>query len=578
MVKYYLKFEKWRNYHVIMNVNLSKKLIGSFLIVSLIFGLASFFSFKNAKDTNDSYDYLIETVSELSSITQSIQTEMAIQVGYYRAYMLYGKPLYKEKFTESNAKVDDLINKGKQIATLKETKDRLDSIAKLNGDFYSKAKQIMGITDKQQALDTGLKEIVPISESINHETGSLSQWLKNDILDKKVKETESQSKSGLTRVLIISLIATILAISMGIVISIMITRPIVRLNQIMSQVAEGNLNVDRLTVKTKDEIFTLNQSFEKMTASLHEMIKRIIRSSEYVAASAEELTASSDQSSKATEAVASAAQEIALGTELTNTKIENTSISLQEVLQGVMRISESSLKVSELSRQTEMEAEEGGRFVSDNLSQMRFIFDSVNRSNTVIGSLSERSKEIGKILDVISGIANQTNLLALNAAIEAARAGENGKGFAVVADEVRKLAEQSQESTKNIAILIGEVQRDTEESVNIMSEVMKNAENGVKVSEQTSDKFHQILNSTRKITPQITEVSATVQQISANIEEVTTSANDIVRLAQANATNSEEVAASTEEQLASMEEITSSAQALTGMAEELKVLVEKFKV
>jgi methyl-accepting chemotaxis protein len=561
-----------------MNARLSQKLIGSFLIVSIIFGLSSFFSYKNIKDTNQSFDYLIGTVTELSSVTQSIQTEMALQVGDYRAYMLYEKPEYKDKLTQSNRNVDVLIKKGKQLATLKETRDRLDSIAKLNDDFYQKATELtdMLVTDKQKALDTGLKEIVPISVSINNETDSLNQWLKKDILDKKVKETENHSKTEVTHTLVLSILATIIAIIIGIIISIMITRPIVRLNKEMRSVAEGNLKVDRLTIKSKDEIYYLNESFEKMTNSLREMISRIAKYSEHVAAAAEELTASSDQSGKATEAVASAAQEIASGTEVTNSKIENTSTSLQEVLQGVLRITESSTKVSELSRQTEVVAEEGGRFVSDNLSQMRFIYDSVNRSNNVIGSLSERSQEIGKILDVISGIADQTNLLALNAAIEAARAGENGRGFAVVADEVRKLAEQSQGSTKNIADLIREVQKDTEESVKIMREVMINAENGVKVSEQTSDKFEQILDSTRNITPQITEVSATVQQISASLEEVSSSSQEIVHLVHANAVNSEEVAASTEEQLASMEEITSSAQSLTEMAEELKELVEKF--
>lgn len=562
-----------------MKLTIKQKLIGSFLIVSLIFGIASYVSYSNMKQSNESYNYIVETVAEVRAITQSIQTDSALQSGYYRAFLLYGDNSYRDKMNEANDRINAAILKGKELSTLQETVDRLNAIENSNIEFREKANQILdeSLVDKEKAINKGLEQIIPISTRLTEDTLSMHNWLK-EILEVRFKETQESSDNARVKVLILSVFALLFAIACGVVISIFISRPVVKLGNIAKQVAAGDLNVEQLKIKSRDEIYYLNESFEQMTDNLREMISSISTSSDQVAASAEQLNASAEQSSRATETVSSAIQEIASGSEETTTKLESNTASLQEVLQGIQHISESSAKVSELSRQTTKEAEEGGTFVENNLAQMKFISESISRSNEKVTSLSQRSKEIGSILDVISGIAEQTNLLALNAAIEAARAGEHGKGFAVVADEVRKLAEQSQASTKSIAELIALVQSDTVESVNIMNEVVTNVEEGVKVSEQTSNKFTQILSSTRNMTPQIEQVTATVQQISASVDEITNSAMEISQLSQANAASSEEVAASAEEQLASMEEIDASAQALAQMAEELKIVVNKFKL
>ncbi|WP_226528843.1 methyl-accepting chemotaxis protein [Metabacillus niabensis] len=563
-----------------MNLSIKRKIIGSFLIVSIIFGAASLFSYHNMKQSNESYEYVIETVAELRAISQAIQTDTALQSGYYRAYMLYDDESFRDKMNEANTQLNESISRGLELSTLQETKDRLQSIQELNDQFKETANRVMDekSIDETKANKDGLNLIVPISTSLTEEALSMNTWLRDDILEERVKETKDESDRAQLTLIILSSVAAVFAIVCGVGISIFITRPIFRLGNAVKQVASGNLQVEKITIKNKDEIHDLNESFNAMTDNLREMIRSIADHSDQVAASAEQLNASAEQSSKATETVSSAIQEIASSAEKTTTKLELNSSSLHEVLQGIHHISESSATVSELSRETTKEAEEGGNYVKNSLTQMRFIRESVGRSNEVVQTLSQRSTEIGSILDVISDIANQTNLLALNAAIEAARAGEHGKGFAVVADEVRKLAEQSQASTKSIADLITFIQKDTEESVNIMNEVVHNAEEGVKVSEITSEKFAQILTSTKNITPQIEQVTATVQQISASIDEIANSAMEVSRLAQENAASSEEVAASTEEQLASMQEIDASAQALAHMAEELKTVVGRFKI
>ncbi|TXC92160.1 HAMP domain-containing protein [Metabacillus litoralis] len=356
-----------------------------------------------------------------------------------------------------------------------------------------------------------------------------------------------------------------------------IIRPIQSLVTSAERISNGDLTED-IVVTSGDEIGQLSKSFKKMVDNLRSVIINLQTSSERVSASSEELIASANQTTVGTKQVAEAIQQVASGAENQTNKIEANTSALEEVLQGILNISTSSTQVSDLAQEAALEATEGEKYVKNNLEQMKFIHSSVLESNKVIQSLYQRSNEIGKILDAISQIADQTNLLALNAAIEAARAGEHGKGFAVVADEVRKLAEQSQKSAGQIALLISSVQEDTNKSVEIMSKVSKNAEEGLAISTETSEKFGFIMNSMNQMTPQIEEVTATVQQMSAAVQEVSASANELTVIAKDSLTTSEEVAATTEEQLASMEEINSAAKALTGMAEELQALIEQFKV
>ncbi|MEM5597979.1 methyl-accepting chemotaxis protein [Niallia circulans] len=556
-----------------MKISIKYKLLASFLIVSILFMLLSYYSYKSTKETVETYDYVIETVTELRSISEQIQTNTAREISNLRGYFVYKTDAYKNRVNGASTNIDTLVNSGIEISTEAETVKRLKDIQTLNKELTHKANALLNSNNPSRSA---LDEITTLSDSLSDQTEAFNIWLSHDILNPEVEKAHTDSEQRMMLVIIFSVLVTMISVVMGVLQSALIMKPIQYLKTNMQKVAKGNLHTAKFPIKSKDEIYQLNEAFEQMKENLAKMIVNMTESSNLVAASAEQLNASAEQSSNASAAIASSIQAIAASNEHAIVKISGNTLALDSILTGVEAIKDRSLHVSSLSQAAFTYAEKGTKQIEDNLTQMKFIYDSVQRSNSIISSLADRSKEIGKMIELISNIAEQTNLLALNAAIEAARAGENGKGFAVVADEVRKLAEQSQTSAQDISQSLHGIQQDTSDAVTMLNETMDRAKNGVTISTNTVESFSTIVSNTQKVAPEIDEVAQTVAAITTQIKDVVGAANEITLLAKENGNSTEEVAASTEEQLASMEEIKASAESLSSMAEELMEIVSQF--
>jgi methyl-accepting chemotaxis protein len=166
--------------------------------------------------------------------------------------------------------------------------------------------------------------------------------------------------------------------------------------------------------------------------------------------------------------LASVIEAVGSGAAETTHKAEVSSNAVLRLTQAIESAGAASAEVDAVSSQAAGAASDGILAVQKTVTGMSRIKDAVDASAARVTELGAKSEQIGTIVETIDDIAAQTNLLALNAAIEAARAGEQGKGFAVVADEVRKLAERSGRATKEIAELIGYVQRETDAAVAAM--------------------------------------------------------------------------------------------------------------
>ncbi|WP_369901992.1 methyl-accepting chemotaxis protein [Bacillus manliponensis] len=356
-----------------------------------------------------------------------------------------------------------------------------------------------------------------------------------------------------------------------------ITKPLGRIVTSAKKISDGDLT-EEIPVHSKDEIGQLAESFNDMAASLRNVILQMNESSGRLAASSEELTASVNQANDATEEITTAMDQVASGAQSQSEGVEEGVALLQEVNKAIMHVTQSSETISTSSTYARQKAEEGGAYVEQTVSQMESIHQSVTQSDDVIKLLDEKSKQIGAILEVIQSIAQQTNLLALNAAIEAARAGEHGRGFAIVADEVRKLAEQTGQSSGEVAKLITEITADIHGTVKSMGEVKHEVQHGIEVVQKTKTSFVDILKVTNEIVSQITTMTTTTKHMGENANDVTNAIDEIAAAAEENTVSVQNVAASSEEQMHSMQEISSAAKQLSHMAEELQSMIEQFKL
>lgn len=357
-----------------------------------------------------------------------------------------------------------------------------------------------------------------------------------------------------------------------------IARPIQALDAAAKRIAGGDISLNRLSIDSNDEIGRLGQSFEQMAGNLRNLIQKIAFATDQVEASAEQLTASAGQSAQAANQVAIVIVEVANGAERQLKAVNTTVAVVEQMSAGVQQIAANANDVADTSTKSAGAAQEGSKAVEDAIAQMSHIAETVTRSAQVVTKLGERSKEIGQIVDAISGIAGQTNLLALNAAIEAARAGEQGRGFAVVAEEVRKLAEQSQHAAKQIASLVSEIQQDTDSAVVAMNEGTKQVQIGTEVVDHAGQTFKEIFSMFNQVSTQIKEISAAIEHMASGSQHIVDSVREIDDISKTASSQAQTVSAATEEQSATMEEIAASSQALSKMAEDLTQAVSQFKI
>nr|WP_231570463.1 methyl-accepting chemotaxis protein [Shewanella sp. ZOR0012] len=364
-----------------------------------------------------------------------------------------------------------------------------------------------------------------------------------------VTVTENEEQDAIYGLIVISSIALILGLVIGIAFSQYIVRSIMRLRNAAAMMESGNFSRE-LTVESKDELGELTISMNQMALTLSKTVGQVIGRSEEIASMVTELNAVAENNRKA---ILSQQEDT-----------DQVATSMTQMAATITEVASSAESASYSSGQAESRVKESCAVVDASEKIAQQLVASAQQSSQLIQQLQASTGKILNFVSVVDAIAGQTNLLALNASIEAARAGEQGRGFAVVADEVRALATRSQTATQEISELIQTLVLDAKSAVDSFGK------NELQIKD-SSLLVNQIKQNLFEISDALTQLSQANAQVATASEEQAVTAEDISQRINTIRDSGESV-------LSSAFETAKASESLSQQANSLREAMLQFKV
>ncbi len=505
-------------------VNRLHILIGSVVIGLLILtGINMVKMNQTYTDASFASENVVPSLISVSAITQGINGMRISTWRYLALTESVDRTSIENNFNNAKKRVEDALQKYEQEQLADDTDKKLLQEVRASYEEFTKSLQEalkLGNAGQWQEARTLLGSNQQVIDRLSKALAEQRAYNEKISVDGTRRAQETMASARLQAILISVAVIAFVTI-MGLLIARKVARSLAEAVELAETIAEGDLTREIDTSGT-DEVGQLMAAMAKMNRNLVTIVATVRTGVNTVAAASGQIATGNMDLSARTEQQASS--------------LEQTAAATEELTSTVKQNAENALQADQLASAASGIAVEGGEVVKQVVTTMQEIRNS--------------SLNIADIITVIDGIAFQTNILALNAAVEAARAGEQGRGFAVVATEVRSLAQRSASAAKEIKQLI--------------DDSVSKVENGSQLVMSAGNTMQQVVESVRRVTDVVTEISAASREQSTGIEQVNQAISHMDQ--------------STQENAALVEEATAAAQSLQEQARQLERAVNVFKL